>query len=517
MLRLFRTIRYLKLIQIRYRLYYLVRNKIKVLKSLYSLEYEENQNKIKLLKSISSATSFQHPKFTFLNLKHTFDESVDWNYSSYGKLWTYNLNYFDFLQQENISKEEGLYLINDFIGKFDTLKDALEPFPISLRGINWIKFLSNHVILNDKIDRSLFLQYNLLINNLEYHLLGNHLLENAFSLLFGAYYFKNEKLYSMAKKLLVEELNEQVLEDGAHFELTPMYHQIMLFRVLDSVNLIENNIWKEQELLSFMKQKASLMLGWLNMITFKNGNIPLFNDSTNKIAPTTEELNQYANLLSIKEKKVELASSGYRKIQKSRYELIVDVGNIGPDYIPGHAHSDTFNFELFVDEIPIIVDTGISTYETNVRRIVERSTDSHNTVMVAKKNQSEVWGGFRVGQRAKIIQLDETENSIEATHDGYKSIGAYHRRKFTTEEKNIFVEDFIEGEDLEASAYIHFHPDITIEVQEKTVLANNIVLKFDTDNIELHEYDYAPAFNRLQKAKKIKIDFTKSLRMEIKI
>lgn len=35
---------------------------------------------------------------------------------------------------------------------------------------------------------------------------------------------------------------------------------------------------------------------------------------------------------------------------------------IGPDYIPGHAHADTFNYELRIDGVPFIVDTGISTY-----------------------------------------------------------------------------------------------------------------------------------------------------------
>jgi len=517
MLRLLRTIQYLKFVQIRYRVYYLIRKKLKMDKPSKSTQYLENNNEVSLLDSISSQKSLKNFEFTFLNFRHDFVGKTDWNLSVYGKLWTYNLTYFDFLHQENISKEEGLYLINDFLQQFDGLKDALEPFPISLRGINWIKFLSKYDIQNKQIDYSLFLQYNLLMHNLEYHLLGNHLLENAFSLLFGSYYFKNETFYLKAKRLLIAELNEQVLDDGAHFELTPMYHQIMLFRVFDCINLVENNSWKNRELLSFLKQKASLMLGWLNVVTFKNGDIPLFNDSANKIAPTTAELNKYANRLKIKEKKLKLESSGYRKFQQNRYELIVDVGNIGPDYIPGHAHSDTFNFELYIDEKPIIIDTGISTYETNNRRTLERSTDSHNTVMLENKNQSEVWGGFRVAQRARIIQLKETENSIEATHDGYKSMGTYHKRKFIIKEEHIFIEDFIEGETLEASAYIHFHPDVTVIVQEKTVLVNNFILEFETNNIELEEYSFAPEFNKLEKAKKIKINFTKSLKMEIRI
>ena len=49
------------------------------------------------------------------------------------------------------------------------------------------------------------------------------------------------------------------------------------------------------------------------------------------------------------------------------YELFIDVGNIGPDYQPAHAHSDTFNFELIKGDNPIFVDTGISTYEKIIK------------------------------------------------------------------------------------------------------------------------------------------------------
>ena len=61
--------------------------------------------------------------------------------------------------------------------------------------------------------------------------MGNHLLENGFSLLFGSYYFRDEKLYSKAKEIIKTELREQILDDGAHFELSPMYHSIILHRI----------------------------------------------------------------------------------------------------------------------------------------------------------------------------------------------------------------------------------------------------------------------------------------------
>ena len=194
--------------------------------------------------------------FEFLNLKKEFSE-INWNYSTNGKLWTYNLNYFDFLNQENISKEEGLKLIRNYVSKYSELKDGLEPYPISLRGINWIKFLSRYYIREKNINKVLYNDYLRLVDNLEYHLLANHLLENGFSLLFGAYYFQDEKVYKKAKNILREQLEEQILADGGHYELSPMYHQIILHRVLDCINLVENNSWKDKELFPLLKRKLS--------------------------------------------------------------------------------------------------------------------------------------------------------------------------------------------------------------------------------------------------------------------
>ena len=110
-------------------------------------------------------------------------------------------------------------------------------------------------------------------------------MENAFSLLFGAYYFQDNILYNKSKKLLISELNEQILNDGAHYELSPMYHQILFLRLLDCINLIKlNKSWKLDNLMSFLEEKANLMFSWLINITYKDGTIPMVNDSTFNIA-----------------------------------------------------------------------------------------------------------------------------------------------------------------------------------------------------------------------------------------
>ncbi len=519
----FNTLKYLKLKQLSYRSFYKLRSSFrKGIYFRYQLTKESSAYEVMLKNSIiNNNTFFKENTFVFLNKRHNFDKNIDWNYQKNGKLWTYNLTYFDFLCQQNIDKENGLILINSFIFQIEDIKDGLEPFPISLRGMNWIKFLVKYKIKEKKINNSLYAQYYILLDNLEYHLLGNHLLENGFSLLFGAYYFQDEKFYAKAKKILTHELEEQILDDGAHFELSPMYHQIMLFRVLDCINLIQNNDWKNQEMLHLFVSKAKIMFGWLNAITFENGSIPLLNDSANKIAPTTKQLNHYAVNLQLKHQPSnitpKLKESGYRKIKNKRYEMILDVGNIGPDYIPGHAHSDTFNFELYVDNEPVIVDTGLSTYETNDRRQVERSTKSHNTVEVDNEEQSEVWGGFRVARRAKIVELIETSGKIKATHDGYIKKRILHTREFITQEEQIIIIDSIDAKKQHSCvAYIHFYPNIDIQVNGKELLCKYLTLN-SSSCIELIEYDYSPEFNTKTNAQSAKLLFNNKLEIKIRI
>ncbi|GBF18520.1 MULTISPECIES: alginate lyase family protein [Arenibacter] len=512
---LIQTLKHLRLKQIYYQLYYLIRNKL--YKGNYVKELKTQILPLNWYDQFFYANSYtKENTFTFLNLTYHFEDCINWNHKGYGKLWTYNLNYFDFLNQKLINPDTGLKLIHNYVKNEESLKDGKEPYPISLRGINWIKFLSNNAIYDHGVNQVLKNHYQRLIHNLEFHLLGNHLLENGYSLLFGAYYFRDESFYREAKKILTKELKEQILKDGGHFELSPMYHQILLHRLLDIINLIRLNNWKSDTLLPFLEKKANKMLSWLEAITLKNGTVPMVNDSTYGIAPTSNELFSYAKQLGIKWKPIPLSDSGYRMFRKKNYELLVDVGNIGPSYQPGHAHSDTFNFELYYKNQPVIVDTGISTYEKNTRRIKERSTASHNTVEINNQEQTEVWDGFRVARRAKIVRLNENTNTVSATHNGYKKLGILHTRNFICDSNKIIIQDtFSKGNGYKKSAFIHLHPDVNrIQITDNIIhiIDGNIevVLEGDVD-IKINFYRYSLGFNKLVESKKIVINFTSDL------
>lgn len=508
---LFHTLSYLKPIQFVYRGKLFLRKRISPLKMNWSKYDTELQRvDIVLLDSIPFPNfySFHNNNFTFLNLSRAFSKNIDWEYMGYGRLWCYNLNYFAFLRQEDCSKEIGCELIDDYINNLTAISVGMEPYPLSLRCSNWIYFFVKHQIKNDKYDLILYKQLQLLSRQLEYHLLGNHLLENGFSLLFGAYYFNNIEFYKKAKHILLPELKEQTLSDGANFELSPMYHCIILLRLLDSCNLVQSNALFSCELLPFFESISSKMLSWLKAIIFNNGNIPLFNDAAFGIAPLPVHLFEYAQRIGLKIDEGELTESGYRKYTNDKFELVIDVAQIGPDYQPGHAHADTFNFELYIEGRSVIVDTGISTYEINSNRLYERSTKAHNTVVKNASNSSEVWSGHRVGKRASVCIEYEDSNKLVASHNGY-SDSFTHKRTFSFQKEAITILDEMKGT---AEAYLHFHPLELIKLSTNHVEGKNYTIDFiGANSVEILDSYYAPEFNKRISSKCVRICFNNKL------
>ncbi|PWK21396.1 heparinase II/III-like protein [Arcicella aurantiaca] len=516
----FFTIIHLRPIQI----YYQVFNKIrlifrKIIGHKYPQFIHAQSFSISLQPSISSNKSYfpNENRFCFLNQEQVFPkQQINWNDEQiFGKLWAYNLNYFDFLSQKDLSQAKGIALIRAYIYAYPTLKTGLESYPISLRNINWIKFLSKYQIQDTEIDAFLMAKYVRLSDNLEYHLMGNHLLENGFSLLFGGVYFRKEAFLKLAKNILKTELSEQILADGCHFERSVMYHQIILFRLLDCLNLLQNNralnlVELENEI-AFYAQK---MLGFLQTLTFQNGEIPLMGDAAKNITPTTFQLLEYAQLLNIEAQKIDFSASDYRKFEEENVELLLNVGRASPDYLPAHSHCDIFNFILYVDEKPFIVDTGTSTYQNNERRHFERSTVAHNTVQIGDFEQSEIWSSFRIGRRAKVKILTDSQKEILALHDGFQKIGIAHQRSFKIENRQIIIVDkVLGGTNYPVKAYLHFHPDVGIKVFENTISTNLGTIYFENiSRIEQNTYFYAEQFNKTIPAKMLTIYFTNSLK-----
>jgi len=471
------TIKYLRVSQILNRVKRkFIKPKIKLLKT------PKLSNSINAMQSTIQHSQRMYGKgsFKFLNKEFTLGSFKDWNPSDQDKLWIYNLHYFDDLNAIN-SEERIVWhyeLVESWIHDNPYgYGNGWEPYPSSLRIVNWIKwFLLNNDSKQNWMD-SLSIQTEFLSQNIEYHILGNHLFSNAKALVFAGLFFKGkeaDKWYQTGINIVKIELSEQVLIDGGNFELSPMYHSIFLEDLIDLVNI--HQVYK-RSLPDNLEKKISQMLGWLKCMSHPDGEISFFNDSAFDVAPLFADLFDYAGRLNIplennnmsENSLIYFKESGYFIVKKENLFVIADVAKIGPDYIPGHGHADTLSFEMSLFGERIIVNSGISSYNSGLDRYKQRSTAAHSTIVLNDKNSSEVWSAFRVARRAQVFNIKSIEdnNSIKfsACHDGYKRLkgNIMHCREWNVKRRLIEIIDEVSGKGVHnVRSVIPLHPKVLL-------------------------------------------------------
>ncbi len=509
------TVSHLKWIQIKYQIIYRLKKPGTLLKYCESSVVKIDQPLSFRIMPPVYKSFLEGNIFVFLNQTVDFGKEIDWNFQGNGKLWNYNLQYGNFLLQEEVTVAAKVRLIKSI---YSWLKDGrlnLEPYPASLRIINIIRFVTQENILDQDILVSLRGELSYLSVHPEYHIMGNHLLENGFSLIVGGAFFNNIEWLTQGRQIIESELNEQILNDGAHFELSPMYHQIIFFRLLELIDWYSEYEKVDKGFLSFLKDKAALMLSWLKVITFRNGDIPHLNDSSDCISYSTDWLAQYSAMLNVEQdQSVSIKESGYRTFSNNDYECVIDLAQIGPSYQAGHGHSDALSFILYANSKPVFVEQGTSTYQIGARRNTERSTSAHNTVEVNYMNQSNVWSGFRVGNRANVKILNETGSKFAGTQDGYKAIGLLHKRAFDFQLSKIEIVDELIGKTaVNSIAYFHLHPDLIIQRQDNSVIIDGIgLITFDGNvKVSIENYEMANGFNSYLTGKRILVNFDRKL------
>ena len=333
-------------------------------------------------------------------------------------------------------------------------------------------------------------------------------------MLFAGVIFENTCWLSIAEKGLISEIPEQILEDGANFELSPMYHSLILVDMLDMFNLSRAYPNKVSgKLASLFEYYIPKMLAFMEAMAHPDEGVSFFNDSVDGVAPAKTKIENYAKKLGFeirpldfsKPQIIDNANSGYVCATTDGNKLIFDASPIGPDYIPGHAHADTLSFELSIGTQRVFVNSGTSEYGLSSKRLNQRKTAAHNTVEVDGKDSSQVWSSFRVANRAKIISKHtqlKHDHSIEllAAHNGYKSlfVGCIHTRKLTFSENCLIVSDSLQRTFKYAKSRFHFHPDLIVSLENNLlkVKGENFILYSDlTGNIaSLNTSSWHPEF-----------------------
>lgn len=518
------TIRFLSIKQIVYRIIYhffQVKFTINTFHAFSKKPKDKNKNWI--IKNIPFPKS---NNFQFLNSSH---KVLNFFYKKeLPKLWLYNLHYFDYIITKeglcNVKHSKRL-IYNWVFAEKDNLKIGLEPYPTSLRIVNWIKWLIFTGVKDNKLNNIILSQTKFLSKQIEWHIMANHLIANAKALLFSGVYFSCKEASGFRKlgeKILKQEIKEQILDDGGHFERSPMYHSIIIEDLLDIIEL--NRLFPhciDIILIKRIKDVIHKQIFWLNTMLHTDKEISFFNDSSIGVAQSPKNILMFYNLLfkkNITFKNYEklsfeyLKNTGYCSIGAKTYKCLIDIGSVGPSYQPGHAHAQIFSFELSIWGTRVFVNTGVSEYNEGERRELERGTKAHNTVSCFNKNSSDVWSSFRVANRAKVSNINIIKKNnvikISGKHDGYKNIlnNAYHERKWEFEKNTIRIHDNVkQGTNIMATLILH--PDakliknisnsFIIKLKNKKIIS----LWFNVKNVQIKDWQYASQFGKLLNTK----------------
>lgn len=433
------------------------------------------------------------PEFTFLNLTA---KPQGWNDVSLDMLWRYNLHYFDGLVTKNTNGiDDCVGLVERWIA--ENPKGSIpgwDPYPTSLRIVNWVKYLNNNLTLpvphRLRVEDSLRDQLHWLANHVEWHIMANHLMANLKALVIGNKWFGRESAKWM--RLYKVQIEEQILPDGGHFERSIMYHAIMLEDALDVIKFCgDDAIW--------LKPIAEKMLRYLVNMTGPDGKIAMFNDAAEGIAKPTAWLACYAKRLGIEapiaEPFVDFPDIGYTRMSAGDFVLFVDSAPIGPDYQPGHAHADTLTYELYYKGQKIVRDVGTSEYR-GLRRSYERSSAAHNVVEVEGRDSSEVWSSHRVGKRARIVAREVSPRRVFAAHNGY---GVVTGREFRLSDDGLIISE-VSPVGRKCETRVHLTANAVIANGAGKMHLEHGDLCFDGFTVS-EDYFYAIGFGRLEKGK----------------
>jgi hypothetical protein len=339
---------------------------------------------------------------------------LEWSGEGQSKLWRYCRQYHAELPVlASTSVDDARMLVDDWLLHNPPCRgEAWEPYPVARRILNWSLASAVAPSLRQHLAPWLAAQMRYLDRHLERHLLGNHLLCDLCALVAAAAVLDTPDAPAVAARAgrrLERELACQVLPDGGYAERTVQYHAQVMSDALLAMVLARA---RGREL--GIAPVVARMARWLATVRRPDGSYPWLNDAAPDGMPVPALQQALVRIagIDLDEKPpapvVELPDTGWTIVREGSHELLFEHGVVGPRHQPGHGHADALAFELIWNGMPVICDTGVTTYAAGETRGFERSAAAHATVTVDGHGADEVWASFRVGGRSRPVYLGKS-------------------------------------------------------------------------------------------------------------
>lgn len=349
-------------------------------------------------------------------------------------------------------------------------------------------------------------------------------------------HFRATQWRVLGRRILDSGIRNQVLDDGMNAELSTNYHLITGTNFLKAWILGERTRQAFSD--EFTRKLARMAVQASRLKACDSGSFAL-GDSDRMAGSSREEREgrafaELGGLIrrgnNLRDRSVELeflldggdadelferngnsaggfeSCGGYHFVKRADGgKLLFDAGLFGLPGASHHGHADSLSFELHLPGCRFLVDPGGFSYVDREERAFARSTLAHNTVVIDKRDSSDVSGSFNFGRGAKVRLIERKElpegTVITAEHDGYarlKSPVIHRRALFLMTESPLFllVADRIVGSGqhrIEAT----FHGDAGWET--RSVDQGRIVWQRDHHRIEQVVFTEDPVDLKIRK------------------
>jgi uncharacterized heparinase superfamily protein len=407
----------------------------------------------------------------------------------------------------------------------------LGPMDVALRAIGWLwgfDLLARSVAcetpgFRSRFLRGLFLHGEFLAANLEVdEVNGNHYLVDGVGLVALGLFFrdapKGRRWLTRGKRIVFDEMQAQVHEDGVDIEQSLAYHRLVLEAFLTAGLLLRlPRRGTAAGILGQARTHAEFVL----LYTKPDGQAPLIGDaddgriqklgeqpvtdhrylrSTGAVLFERGDFKRGAGrfweesywllgpaALDAFEKLPEPAAlpgshafpeGGFYVLRNADAHLVVDCGEVGLRGLGGHGHNDVLSFELHLAGMNVVTDCGAYLYTASREwRNRFRSTAFHNTVEVdgEELNRSaDPDDLFRLRYDAVPAGVrwapDEAWDRLQAGHRGYERLPApvSHVRTFLLhrEAPVVLVRDRLDGRGTHRLVWrFHLDPGLQAEVE----------------------------------------------------
>lgn len=549
------------------------------------IKHIQNQYPKEVARSIKIADEVANNYFLFreewdmekTNIPYQFKNEIDWTLNPFNdREWTFMLNrhkYWTYLGKayyltgkekyaKTFIKQISHWIENNPVPtskKAHRSSDTWRTIEAGIRCENWIKTFE--YVKNSKNVTPKFLekflnalhQHAVYINNVytnfsktsNWGILENHGLLNA--AIFLEDFKQAQNFKNNAIKRLTAGIELQVLEDGSHWEQSPMYHNEVLHCFMN-VNLLAKRT--NLKLPNILKQKTKDMV-FANIKWQKpNYHQPLLGDSDdtdlrghltlaaylfNDAVIKSRAFNHfdYDNFFILGEKE----EKNYKKITSTNPSFLsVFLESSGDFYMRsswskdanyaslhlkklagGHAHDNLLHFSIFANQRDYLVDNGRYTYVENKWREFFKTSKSHNILEVDNlansvyvnswENESEAWS------EGVFTKIHPTFDYAEAINTTYKRledpVSIKRRMLFLKPDVWLIFDSFSAKKEHKYSQWFNF-PNKKVAIKNKSIITtyqdkNLKIEPLKAVEISIENSWYSPEYNFKTESKRATI------------